>query len=119
MLVGMIPTLLALAGLLALGLLASARRSAALAILPLSAVAVAVAYVVFALRYPSTDGDTIKGTYLLMTLPAAMVGAAFVVDVLRPRRPGLGHGDRCRARRPGRRPAPVPGPRRRYAPTSR
>ena len=88
MLVGMIPTLLALAGLLALGLLASARRSAALAILPLSAVAVAVAYVVFAVRYPSTDGDTIKGTYLLMTLPAAMVGAAFVVDVLRPRRPG-------------------------------
>jgi hypothetical protein len=86
MLVGVVPSVLALAGLLALGLLAGARRSAALAILPLSAVAVAAAYVLFAVRYPSTDGDTIKGTYLLMTLPAAMVGAAFVVDVLRPRR---------------------------------
>ncbi len=43
------------------------------------------AYVVFAVRYPSTDGDTIKGTYLLMALPATIVGAAFVVDVLRPR----------------------------------
>jgi hypothetical protein len=86
MLVGVVPSLLALAGLLALGLLAKARRSTALAILPLSAAFVVAAYVVFAVRYPSTDGDTIKGTYLLMTLPAAMVGAAFVVDVLRPRR---------------------------------
>jgi hypothetical protein len=86
MLVGVVPSLLALAGLLALGLLAKARRSTALAILPLSAAFVVASYVVFAVRYPSTDGDTIKGTYLLMTLPAAMVGAAFVVDVLRPRR---------------------------------
>jgi len=86
MLVGVVPSLLALAGVLALGLLAKARRSAALAILPLSAAFVVASYVVFAVRYPSTDGDTIKGTYLLMTLPAAMVGAAFVVDVLRPRR---------------------------------
>jgi hypothetical protein len=86
MLVGIVPTLLALAGLLALGLLATARRSAALAVLPLSAIAAGAAYVVFAVRYPSTDGDTIKGTYLLMTLPAGMVGAAFVVDALRPPR---------------------------------
>ena len=88
MLVGVIPTLLALAGLLALGLLAITRRSAALAILPLSALVAAAAYLVFAVRYPSTDGDTIKGTYLLMALPAGMVGAALVVDALRPRRPG-------------------------------
>jgi hypothetical protein len=85
MLVGVVPTVLALAGLIALGLLAAARRSPSLALPPLSAVAVAAAYVVFAVRYPSTDGDTIKGTYLLMTLPAAAVGAAFVIDVLRPR----------------------------------
>ena len=85
MLVGVVPSILALAGVVALGFLANARRSAALAVLPLSAVAVVAAYVVFAVRYPSTDGDTIKGTYLLMALPAAIVGAAFVVDVLRPR----------------------------------
>jgi uncharacterized membrane protein len=86
--VGIVPTALALAGLIALGLLAAARRSASLALLPLSAVAVVAAYVLFAVRYPSTDGDTIKGTYLLMALPAAAVSAAFVVDALRPRSHG-------------------------------
>ncbi len=82
--IGLVPSLLALAGILALGLLAFARRSAALAVLPLTALAVVAAYVLFAVRYPSTDGDTIKGTYLLMVLPAGALGAAFVVDVLRP-----------------------------------
>ena len=81
---GLVPSLLALAGILALGLLAFARRSAALAVLPLTALAVVGAYVLFAVRYPSTDGDTIKGTYLLMMLPAGALGAAFVVDALRP-----------------------------------
>ena len=85
MFVGIVPSVLALAGILALALLAKARRSPAIAVLPLSAVALVAAYVVFAVRYPSTDGDTIKGTYLLMALPAACLGAAFVVDVLRPR----------------------------------
>jgi hypothetical protein len=82
--IGLVPSLLALAGILALGLLANARRSAALSVLPLTAVAVVTAYVVFAVRYPSTDGDTIKGTYLLMVLPAGAIGAAFVVEALRP-----------------------------------
>jgi len=82
---GLVPSVLALGGLLALGLLALARRSAPLAILPLSALGVLTAYVLFAVRFPSTDGDTIKATYLLMVLPAATVGAAFVLDVLRPR----------------------------------
>jgi hypothetical protein len=84
-LAGIVPSVLALAGLLALGLLAYARRSPAIAVVPLTAVSVLIAYLVFAVRYPSTDGDTIKGTYLLMALPAAGVGAAFVADVLRPR----------------------------------
>ncbi len=84
--VGIVPSALALAGLVALGVLAAARRSAQLALLPLCAAAVVAAYVLFAVRYPSTDGDTIKGTYLLMAFPAAAVSAAFVVDALRPRR---------------------------------
>ena len=83
--VGLLPTLLALAGVVALALLAVARRSLALGLLPLSAVAVALAYLVFAVRFPSTDGDTIKATYLLVLLPATAVGAAFVVDAARPR----------------------------------
>lgn len=85
MLVGIVPSVLAFAGLLAVCLLASVRRSAALAVLPLTALAVAVAYVLFTVRYPSTDGDTIKGTYLLAMLPAGAVGVGFVVDALRPR----------------------------------
>jgi hypothetical protein len=48
------------------------------------AVVVAAAYVLFAVRYPSTDGDTIKGTYLLMALPSGALGAALVVDAMRP-----------------------------------
>jgi hypothetical protein len=83
-LLGVVPTVLALAGVIALGLLAVARRSAALALLPLSAAGLGAAYLLFAVRYPSTDGDTIKGTYLLTALPAAAVGAAFLVDALRP-----------------------------------
>ena len=83
--VGVVPTVLALAGLIALGLLAGARRSPSLALLPLSAAGVVTAYVAFAVRYPSPDGDTIKATYLLMALPAAAVAAAFLIDALRPR----------------------------------
>jgi hypothetical protein len=82
---GLLPTLLALAGLVALALLAVSRRSLALGLPPLSAAALALAYVVFAVRYPSTDGDTIKATYLLAGLPAAAIGAAFVLDAARPR----------------------------------
>ena len=82
--VGIVPTTFALAGVVALAILALAARSAPLAVLPLAAIAVAAAYVLFAVRFPSTDGDTIKATYLLMALPAAAIGAAFVVDRLRP-----------------------------------
>jgi hypothetical protein len=88
MVVGLVPSVLALAGIFALALLAIARRSPTIALLPLTALAVAAAYTLFAVRYPSTDGDTIKGTYLLMALPAASVGLAFVVDALRPRGTG-------------------------------
>jgi hypothetical protein len=83
--VGLLPSVLALAGIVALALVAVARRSTAIGLLPLTAVAVAAAYTLFAVVYPSTDGDTIKGTYLLMALPVASVGVGFVVDTLRPR----------------------------------
>ena len=82
---GLVPTLLALAGVVALALLAVARKSLAVGVLPLAGVALALAYLLFAVRFPSTDGDTIKATYLLAGLPAAAVGAAFVLDAARPR----------------------------------
>ena len=83
--IGLIPSVLALGGIVALGLLAIARRSTAIGLLPLAALAVAAAFTLFAVSYPSTDGDTIKGTYLLMALPTASVAFGFVVDALRPR----------------------------------
>ena len=84
-LAGIVPSVIALAGVVSLALLAGGRRSPALAVLPLAAAAVALAYTAFAVRYPSSDGDTIKATYLLMVLPAAALGAAFVLDTLWPR----------------------------------
>jgi hypothetical protein len=83
--IGLLPSVLALAGIVALALLAVTRRSTAIGLLPLIALGVAAAYTLFTVLYPSTDGDTIKGTYLLMVLPAASVGLGFVVDALRPR----------------------------------
>ena len=88
--IGVVPTMLALAGIVALAILALGVRSVSVGVLPLAAVAVAAAYLLFAVRFPSTDGDTIKATYLLMALPAAAVGAAFVIETLRPRGRGWG-----------------------------
>lgn len=79
---GLLPTTLGLGGIVALVLLAVARRDAALALVPATALALAAAFVLFQLRYPSTDGDTIKATYLLLALPALALGAAFAADVL-------------------------------------
>ena len=89
---GLLPTVLALAGLVALTLVAVARRSLAVGLLPAAALGVVLAYVLFSVRFPSTDGDTIKATYLLTLLPAAAVGAAFVVDAARPRGRGWAIG---------------------------
>ncbi len=40
----------------------------------------AVAY--FATAYPTPDGDTIKGTYMLLALPAWGLSLGFAVDAL-------------------------------------
>ena len=81
---GIVPTIAGLAGLIALAVLGAARRSLAIALVPAASLAVAAAFVLFTVRYPSTDGDTIKATYLLLALPGAAVGTGFVVDSLRP-----------------------------------
>ena len=79
---GLLPTIFGLGGIVALALLAVARRDAALALLPATALALAAGFVLFQLRYPFPDGDTIKATYLLIALPALALGAAFAADVL-------------------------------------
>lgn len=83
--VGLLPTLAAIAGLAALSLLAVARRSLAIAVVPAASLAVVASFVVFTVLYPSGDGDTIKATYLLLALPGAALGAGVTVDALRPR----------------------------------
>jgi hypothetical protein len=80
--IGLLPTILGLGGIVALALLAVARRDAALALIPVTALALAAAFVLFQLRYPFPDGDTIKATYLLIALPALALGATFATDVL-------------------------------------
>ena len=80
--IGLLPTILGLGGIVALALLAVARRDAALALLPATVLALVAAFVLFQLRYPSPDGDTIKATYLLSAIPALALGGAFAADVV-------------------------------------
>jgi 4-amino-4-deoxy-L-arabinose transferase-like glycosyltransferase len=85
---GLLPTALALAGVVALLGLALTRPredvGRLLAVLPPIA---AVASILFlSVAYPSTDGDTIKGTYALAAAPALALCFGFAVDVLSRRR---------------------------------
>jgi hypothetical protein len=79
---------LAVAGLVALLGLAVTRPREDLgrlvAALPPVAGVAAVLY--FAVAYPTTDGDTIKGTYALAAVPALALCFGFAVDVLARRR---------------------------------
>jgi hypothetical protein len=80
---GIVPTLLAVAGWVLL-LRSSLRRSAALAVglLPLLGLA---AYLYFAGRYWTSDGDLLKATYLLTTAAGWALGFGYALDRLRGR----------------------------------
>ena len=77
-------TLLALAGWLAL-LVASMRRPAAeparhlVSLMPLAAL---LGVIYFATAYPTTDGDTAKGSFMLTAVPAWAACFGFAVDVI-------------------------------------
>ena len=79
---GLLPTVLALAGLVALGLLAATRRDPRLGLVPLPIAAFGLAFLWFQLKHPVGDADTIKGTYALSALPGLALCAAFCADVL-------------------------------------
>jgi hypothetical protein len=82
-LLGLLPTLLAIGGwlvLLAKSLPSPPRLSVAL--LPLLGI---VAYLGFAVSYPTDDGDTIKATYMLTTIPGWALGFGYALDRLRGR----------------------------------
>ena len=86
--VGIVPTLLGLAGAVALAVLAIRRRRPALGIAVAVGVAVAAAFVGFLIRYPKQDGDNIKALYILDLVPIAALCVAWSLDWVRR------HGDR-------------------------
>ena len=83
--VGLLPTLLGLVGFVALAVRARRRRDAAVLVPALIAVSL-LAYAYFVVAWPSPDGDVLKATYLLTSVPAWAIAAAYALDRL-PRRP--------------------------------
>ena len=85
---GLLPTGLAFAGVVALlGLAVTRRREDVgrlIAALPPVAALVSVLYL--GVAYPTSDGDTIKGTYALAAAPALALCFGFAVDALARRR---------------------------------
>jgi hypothetical protein len=66
--IGIVPTLLALGGWLALLVGAVRRRSAPLLVVALLPLAGLAGYFFFAIAYPTPDGDVLKPTFMLSTL---------------------------------------------------
>lgn len=79
--VGILPTILAVAGWIAL-LLASLRSPPRLAVALLPAVGL-LGYLFFTVSYPTTAGDVLKATYLLTTAPAWALGFGYALERLR------------------------------------
>jgi hypothetical protein len=82
--VGALPTLLAAAGLFALAGLAlsRARGQPELMLVPLLALAALAGTLYYAHGYPSVDGDTVKGLFLLPAVPAFALCFGFAVETL-------------------------------------
>jgi hypothetical protein len=85
--VGLLPTFLALAGLVALAALAVAglRDRIEVALVPLMALVALAGTLYYAGAYVSADGDTVKGLFLLPALPAFAMCFGFALDVIRGR----------------------------------
>ena len=85
---GVLPTALALAGIVALlGLaLTRPREDVGRLIAALPPVAAVASILFLSVAYPSTDGDTIKGTYALSAAPALALCFGFAFEVLSRRR---------------------------------
>ncbi len=85
---GVLPTAIALAGLLALlGLaIARPREDIARLVVALPPIAAVLSVLYLGVAYPTSDGDTVKGTYALAAVPALALCFGFAVDVLARRR---------------------------------
>ncbi len=82
--VGVVPTFLAAAGLLALAGLAvtRARSHPELTLIPLLPLVALAGTLYYAYAYPSVDGDTVKALFLLPALPAFAVCFGFAVETI-------------------------------------
>jgi Dolichyl-phosphate-mannose-protein mannosyltransferase len=82
--IGLLPTVLASAGVLALLALALVRprEDPARLVVALPPLAATGAVLYFAVAYPTNDGDTIKGTYALAAVPAFAACFGFAFDRL-------------------------------------
>jgi hypothetical protein len=94
MALAVVPTLLFLAGWIALsvrslrpGELREAPERLLVTLLPLAAIA---GMLYFTVSYPTPDGDVIKATYMLTAAPAFALCFGYAVDELVGRRPRLG-----------------------------
>ena len=85
---GLLPTALALAGLLSLLGLAVTRprEDVARLIVVLPPLAALASVLYLGVAYPTSDGDTVKGTYALAAVPAFALCFGFAFDVLARRR---------------------------------
>ncbi len=85
---GVLPSLLTLGGVFALLGLAVTRprEDVARLLVALPPIAAVASILLLSIAYPSTDGDTIKGTYALAAAPATALCFGFAVDVLARRR---------------------------------
>jgi hypothetical protein len=83
--VGVLPTLVILAGLIGLVGYGIRRRAAHLLAIPMVVGAVAVEAIWVYIGYPTSDGDFMKATYLLTALPPLALAAGWALMRLRER----------------------------------
>jgi 4-amino-4-deoxy-L-arabinose transferase-like glycosyltransferase len=68
--IGLLPTALAVAGLIGILVVSIRRRAPAQLLVPLLALAGIVGFLYFTVSYPTPDGDVLKASYMLTTAPA-------------------------------------------------
>ena len=78
--VGLLPSLLAVAGLVGLAFTGIRRRAPALLVIAGSVVVLGLQFLVFQIAYPHPDGDTIKATYLLDAVAPLAVCASWALS---------------------------------------
>lgn len=80
--IGIVPSLLAVAGLIGLTVMGVRRRRMDLLLIPVSVLLLGLAFLAFQISYPHPDGDTIKAAYLLNAVAPLAVCAGWALASL-------------------------------------